>query len=320
MRKVISPECEEYSVDECFFVMPPYEDPLTFAGKVREQVKKYIGLPVTLGLGRSKTLAKLISDTAKPRGARAVLTEADEQAMLAEMPITEVSGIAGRRARRLEPYGIKTCLDYLKTPVSTIRKILTVEGAKLWNELRGDPVSSIQTERKRYKILTRGGSIGSATNKPDRAWGFVVKNLERLIQELYHHRLKTGRVEFHLEQRSYDYQMYHFGTGTNLEAPTDRFDILVEAFENLFRRTYQRHLLVSRMHLQAHRLELAECAQRGLFDPPDEPERTLAQTKRKINSEVSRFALRSGATLPLKDWYDDPALGEEPIAPQRTVW
>ena len=320
MRKCISPKCEEYSVDECFFEMPQYEDATTFADKVRSHVKKYIGLPVTVGLGRSKTLAKLISDTAKPFGAKAVLNEAEEHEMLARLSITEVSGIAGRRARRLEPYGIKTCLDYVKTPVARIRQILTVEGAKLWNELRGDPVSIIQTERKRYKILTRGGSIGTATSKPERAWAFVVKNLERLVEELHHHQLKTGRVEFHLEQRSYDYDMYHFGAGTNLEAPANRFDTLVEVFQQLFRRTYQRRLLVSRMHLLAHKLEAADCAQRGLFDPPEEPERTLAQTKRRINKEVSRFALRSGATLPLKDWYDDPALGVEAIAPQRTVW
>lgn len=320
MRKMVSPVCEEYSVDECFFVMPQYEDASTFADKVRGLVKKYIGLPVTVGLGRSKTLAKLISDTAKPHGAKAVLTEAEEHKLLGNLAITEVSGIAGRRAMRMEPYGIKTCLDYINTPVARIRQILTVEGAKLWNELRGDPVSKVQTERQRYKILTRGGSIGSATNKPDRAWAFVVKNLERLIEELHRHQLKTGRVEFHLEQRSYDYQMYHFGTGTNLEAPTDRFDLLADVFEQLFRRTFQRHLLVSRMHLLAHRLEPAAVAQRGLFDPPDEPERTLAITKRRINTDVSRFAIRSGATLPIKDWYDDPALGEEAIAPQRTVW
>jgi nucleotidyltransferase/DNA polymerase involved in DNA repair len=141
MRRVISPECEEYSVDEAFFVMPQYEDPATFALKVRDQVKKFIGLPVTVGLGRSKTLAKLISDTAKPFGARAVITEQEEHAMLAKLAISEVSGIAGRRTKRLEPYGIKTCFDYISTPVARIRQILTVEGAKLWNELRGDPVS-----------------------------------------------------------------------------------------------------------------------------------------------------------------------------------
>ena len=89
--RTLSPVCEEYSVDECFFLMPEYEDWQTFALKVRDQVKKCIGLPVTVGLGRSKTLAKLISDTAKPFGAKAIVTENEEHEMLASMPITEVS-------------------------------------------------------------------------------------------------------------------------------------------------------------------------------------------------------------------------------------
>ena len=318
--RTLSPDCEEYSVDECFFVMPSQEKAETFADKVRTSVKSNIGLPVTVGLGRSKTLAKLISDTAKPFGARAVLTEADEHQLLADMPIEEVSGIAGRRLRRLAPYGIKTCLDYINTDCRFIRQLLTVEGLKLWHELRGDPVFPLQTKRKRYQILTRGGSVGTATNKPDRAWAFTVKNLERLVEELEHHQLKTGHVAFYLQQRNYDYQMFHHSARTDLEAPTDRFDILVEVFGKLFQHCYQHGQLVSRMHLLAMALQNADQAQRGLFDPPEEPARTLAGTKRAINKKLSRFALRCGATLPIKDWYDDPALGVEAVAPQRMVY
>lgn len=318
--RTLSADCEEYSVDECFFVMPAHENPDTFADKVRAEVKKHIGLPVTVGLGRSKTLAKLISDTAKPFGAKAVLTPDAERHLLVNMPVEEVSGIAGRRNRRLAPYGIKTCLDYINTDCRFIRQLLMVEGLKLWHELRGDPVIPLQTTRKRYQILTRGGSVGVATNQPDRAWAFVVKNLERLIEELLRHQLKTGHVEFYLQQRTADYQMVHRSASTNLEAATDRFDILVEVFGKLFYRSYIQGLFVSRMHLLAMSLQDAAQAQRGLFDPPDEPATTLAGTKRAINQKVSRFALRSGATLPIKDWYDDPALGVEAVAPQRMVY
>jgi nucleotidyltransferase/DNA polymerase involved in DNA repair len=318
--RTLSPVCEEYSVDECFFLMPEYEDWQTFALKVRDQVKKCIGLPVTVGLGRSKTLAKLISDTAKPFGAKAIVTENEEHEMLASMPITEVSGVAGRRARRMAPYGINTCLDYIQADNRFIRQLLTVEGVKLWHELRGDPVAPIHTKRKRYQILTRGGSIGAHTRLPDRAWGFVVKNLERLIEEVEHHQLKTGHVQLLLQMRNNDYQTFHRTARTDLEAPSDRFDVLVAVFGKLFHQCYVPSLMVTRMHLLAMALEPADTAQRGLFDPPEEPARTLAFTKHAINREVYRFAVRSGATLPLKDWYDDPALGVEAVAPQRTVY
>ncbi|MFT3881018.1 MAG: nucleotidyltransferase [Gemmatales bacterium] len=217
--RTLSPECEEYSVDECFFIMPSQENELTFADKVRTAVKKNLGLPVTVGLGRSKTLAKLISDTAKPFGAKAVSTEACEHKLLADMPIEEVSGIAGRRLKRLAPYGIKTCLDYINTDCRFIRQLLTVEGLKLWHELRGDPVIPLHTKRKRYQILTRGGSVGVATSNRDRAWAFTVKNLERLIEELERHQLKTGHVEFFLQHRGYDYQMVNRAREPTLNPP-----------------------------------------------------------------------------------------------------
>jgi DNA polymerase V len=318
--RTLSPDCEEYSVDECFLIMPQFEDMLTFAQKVRSEVHQNIGLPVTVGLGRSKTLAKLISDTAKPYGAKAVLTVEEEDALLAEMPIEEVSGIAGRRLKRLESYGIKTCRDYIRADCRFIRQLLTVEGLKLWHELRGDPVFPIQTKRKRYQILTRGGSVGVATARRDRAWAFVVKNLERLIEELHHHQLMTSHVEFYLQQRSYDHDEFHRTARTDLESATDRFDILVDVFGKLFERCYRPGCLTTRMHLLAMRLENRACAQRGLFDPPDEPASTLAQTKTQINQKVSRFAVRSGATLPIQDWYDDPTLGVEAVAPQRMVY
>ena len=55
-------------------------------------------MPATVGIARSKTLAKLISDTAKPFGALAILDRASEESLLAARPVTDVTGIAGRRA------------------------------------------------------------------------------------------------------------------------------------------------------------------------------------------------------------------------------
>ena len=62
-------------------------------------------MPVTVGIARTRTLAKLISDAAKPFGARAVLDAEEERALLAGRPVTEIAGIAGRRETRLRPCG-----------------------------------------------------------------------------------------------------------------------------------------------------------------------------------------------------------------------
>ncbi len=87
-----------------------------------------VGVPVTVGIARTRTLAKLISDSAKPFGALAVLDRAAEEALLADRPVTEITGIAGRRAARLLPWGITTCLDLARADRRLVRSLLTASG------------------------------------------------------------------------------------------------------------------------------------------------------------------------------------------------
>jgi DNA polymerase V len=66
-------------------------------------VLREVGVPVTVGIARTRTLAKLVSGTAKPFGALALTDPDAERALLDRLPVTEVSGIAQRRAARLAP-------------------------------------------------------------------------------------------------------------------------------------------------------------------------------------------------------------------------
>src|SRR4051812_46204590 len=93
----VSPRVEYYSIDEFFFAVSP-SGGRTFeetARAIRDRVMERVGVPVTVGIARTRTLAKLISDSAKPFGARAVLEPGAVEAMLAALPVTEITGIAG---------------------------------------------------------------------------------------------------------------------------------------------------------------------------------------------------------------------------------
>ncbi len=133
MREVIgefSPRVEYYSIDEFFFLAVPLRGRTLqeTAEVIRDQILTRVGVPVTVGLARSRTLAKLISDAAKPFGALAVLDPSGEEALLAARPVTEITGIAGRRERRLLPWGIRTCLDLARADRRLVRGILTCLG------------------------------------------------------------------------------------------------------------------------------------------------------------------------------------------------
>src|SRR4051812_43890159 len=196
-----SPRLEYYSIDEFFFeaVPPDYRTTLPAAAvAIRDHILEAAGLPVTIGLARTQTLAKLFSDTAKPFGAVAVLTRDHERELLAKLPVTEISGIAGRRGARLAPYGIRTCLDLADADGRLINKLLTKTGYELWLELNGKPVTPIRPERPPHKMLGRGGSLMGNVDDPKVLWAWAVRHIERLIEELRYHQVRTYALAAHV--------------------------------------------------------------------------------------------------------------------------
>lgn len=307
LAREISPKVEYYSIDE-FFFQAEAERGRTFqdlAVSIRDLIGERLGVPVTVGIARTRTLAKLISDTAKPAGARAVLDRDAERELLADLPVTEITGIAGRRAARLSPWGITTCLHLAEADRRLIRELLTASGETLWWELNGDPAQAIQTQRPPHKALSRGGSFGEATAEPAVLYAWLVRNLERLIEELRFHGVAAGRLTV-----AVSYKTGHAGVGQKtLATPSDRFDVLLEAARPCLRQAWIRGALAARMHLIAERLARRGQYALDLFEPPAERIRAeaVARLKEQVNERHGRFALRSGATLHLPAIYRDEA-------------
>ena len=303
--KEFSPKVEYYSIDEFFFLAQPSRV-LTFeetALKIRDAISTRLRVPVTVGIARTRTLAKLISDSAKPFGATAVLDREAEKKLLANRPVTEITGIAGRRERRLLPWGIRTCLDLANADRRLVRELLTASGETLWWELNGDPVQPIRPTRPLHKALSRGGSFGEATDDPVILYAWLVRNLERLIEELEFHAVLPARLTIWIA-----YKNGQVGLGqTSLAVPTDRFDLLLDAARPCLRNAWVPRVRATRMHLIAERLTPRRQAPLGLFEPPSPRADALARLKREVNARHGRFILRSAATLPLASIYRDAA-------------
>lgn len=113
-----SPRQEVYSIDECFLDLAHLPDsPVGIARAIVDQVPRWTGLPVCVGLGATKTLAKMANRLAKQdRQRRGVcdLTTVPApimEALLDEFPVADVWGIGPRLTSRLQERGIRTALD-----------------------------------------------------------------------------------------------------------------------------------------------------------------------------------------------------------------
>jgi len=304
-----SPRVEYYSIDEFFFLAVPLRGKTLqeTAETMRDRIWEAVRVPVTVGIARSRTLAKLISDSAKPFGALAVLDREAEEVLLADRPVTEITGIAGRRARRLEHWGIRTCLDLARADRRLVRETLTATGEALWWELNGEPVAPIHPHRPLHKALSRGGSFGEATMSPNVLYAWLVRNLERLIEELEYHAVLAGRLTVWVS-----YKNGQFGVGqANLAVPTDRFDLLLDSARPCLRRAWVPRVRAERMQVIAEGLMFRHERPLSLFDAPAASGRAeaIARLKREVNTKHGRFILRSAATLPLVEVYRDQANG-----------
>jgi hypothetical protein len=95
----------------------------------------------------------------------------------------------------------------------------------LWRELNGWPAQPIHPKRIPHKMISRGGSLGGKTADPAEIYAWLVRNLERLIEELEFHRVLTDRLHLWL---GYKDAPHGVGVATP-EVPTDRFDLLLDA-------------------------------------------------------------------------------------------
>lgn len=152
-----SPEVEEYSIDEAFLLLPPGTDPHAWGAAVRERVTRLTGIAVSVGIGETRTRAKLAAGFAK-QGAAGVALFAEP--MLARTAVGDVWGIGYRHARRLAGRGITTAADFLGLPEAWIRKKMTITGLYVYWELSGRPCAALQEEPSPRKSILSSRSFG----------------------------------------------------------------------------------------------------------------------------------------------------------------
>lgn len=138
-----SPDLEIYSIDEAFVSLSGFASRnLTEYGRtIRNTVKRWTGIPVSVGIAETKTLAKLANRIAKRTpdtgGVCNLLTCADRDALLGRIAVENVWGIGPNHARLLKQHGITTTQQLREVDDQWIRKRLGIVGLRLVMELRG---------------------------------------------------------------------------------------------------------------------------------------------------------------------------------------
>ena len=151
-----TPLVERVSIDEAFMDVAGarrlFGAPRDIAGAVRQRVREEIGLPVSVGVARTKHLAKVASQVAKPDGL--IVVERDrERAFLEGLPVRLLWGVGPATGARLADMGIRTIGELAAVPDSSLQQLLgEAAGTKLSNRARNVDPRRIETARRASSV------------------------------------------------------------------------------------------------------------------------------------------------------------------------
>ena len=168
----ITPRIEVYSVDESFLDLSElgitsYTD---WGHMVRAHVLKHVGVPVSIGIASSKTLAKLASDRSKklPELDGALdLTERGSATdhYLAQMPVRDIWGVGWKLEPKLKAEGIHTALDLRRMNPHHAQQLMGIRGRQMVEELNGVNCLPLQLKSKPQQMIMRGRQFGEDTHE-----------------------------------------------------------------------------------------------------------------------------------------------------------
>jgi DNA polymerase V len=161
-----APDIEIYSIDECFLGFGGFGhfDLERYAQEIRRTVRRNTGIPVSIGIGPTKTLAKAANRMAKKnpnlKGLAILLSDADIHAALESIAVEHVWGIGSRYARFLHERRVHTALDFARLPAPWVRKHLHITGARVQEELNGRSCLALELVRPPKQTICTSRSFG----------------------------------------------------------------------------------------------------------------------------------------------------------------
>lgn len=161
----MAPEIEIYSIDEAFMFFPSdmkEKDLFSYCEEIRKKVRKWVGIPTSIGIAPTKTLAKVANSLAKKDRAKGVVSlccKSFRKEVLLSYPVEEVWGIGRRLASRLHNIGIRTVESFCAMDSIRVRKMMGVVGERLFWELKGMSCLSLE-DAVAKKSITCSRSFG----------------------------------------------------------------------------------------------------------------------------------------------------------------
>jgi DNA polymerase V len=229
-----SPLVENYSIDESFIDLSHVDDRdiLDYLKVIKKTIQRWVGIPVSIGCGQNKTLAKLcnfISKNVKEYGG--VYYQGSNLTDLDNLPIDEVWGIGRKWSKKLNSCDIFLVKDFKKLSNLQAQGILNITGLKTLLELKGEYIHPVTNKFKRPKMVTYSRSFGTSVWRKSEIFDSLSLFLEGSCKVLSRENLQTKRVSVFVSTNRFDEDYFTWHRDIRLDVPSNNPEIIWSQIE-----------------------------------------------------------------------------------------
>jgi len=299
-----TPELENYSIDESFLNLAGFEQRglTAYATQIRRTVRKWTGIPVSVGIAHTKTLAKLANRLAKKSPeAQGVCDLTDVSAIdgaLARVAVGDVWGVGPQSTAWLLGQGITTALELKQADPKHIRSHLHVVGERLVAELNGVsclPLEAVTPSRKGITVSRSFGRYLTDINEVNEA---LVAHAMRAGEKLRRGGLMAAYMTVFIQTNKFSNWHPYFADSisSRLPFPTNYTPELIRHAHELLKKIYRPGLYYKKCGLMLLDLHRADLGRHDFFDERDhDKQQRLMHVMDGINARYGRKTVRFAA-------------------------
>ena len=302
--KAFSPAIEKYSIDESFLYLPDVID----GHKLKQEIYRCVGIPVSVGVGATKTLAKAANQLAKDysgyNGVFYMPEEPVQDNVLRKIPVKKLWGIGPRWAKTLTDYGIVSVYDFKHSPDTWIKRHMNVVALRLAHELRGTSclgLEEVASDRK-HAMCTQsfGRTVETLEDLNEAVSSFASTAAARLrgssqVASLVRVFVRSGRYG--------SGPRFHDAHETVLPEPTASGPAIVKTALEGLKQIYVQGLRYKKAGVILSGLEKDSAVQIDLFNARDKKkDASLMQAYDQINIRYGRGSVKLGSEGTQQTW------------------
>ena len=299
--KTVAPSLEIYSIDEAFldFSFLPHHELLMHGCHIKELVKQWTGIPVSVGIAPTKTLAKIANYIAKQNdpGCCVLLEPHKIEEVLKTFPLQEVWGIGSQWSQKLSRFGINTGFDLARADLGWLQKTFNIILARTALELKGTSCLSLENTASPKKTMISSRSFGIPVSSFDMLREAVSFHASTLARRLRQEKSKTSLLSVSIRTNPYDKKGRNYSNSETvfLSFPSQDTSLLIKAAIAGLEKIFKEGLCYKKVGITALNLSPESQTLPTLFaneDFDDSPKRkALLKTVDHLNQLYGKGAL-----------------------------